>query len=50
MPKFRISAIALAAALAATAVAHAQSFPSRQINILVGFPPGGPTDPKGQSN
>jgi tripartite-type tricarboxylate transporter receptor subunit TctC len=31
-------------ALACGANAHAQSYPSRPITIVVGFPPGGPTD------
>jgi tripartite-type tricarboxylate transporter receptor subunit TctC len=36
--------IALAAAIGGIATAHAQSFPSHPITIVVGFPPGGPTD------
>ena len=35
---------ALIALLASAAVAHAQSYPSRPITMMVGFPPGGPTD------
>ena len=35
---------ALAALLAGTVAAAAQSYPSRPITMIVGFPPGGPTD------
>src|SRR5271169_7161369 len=35
---------ALIALLASTAVAQAQIYPTRPITMLVGFPPGGPTD------
>jgi tripartite-type tricarboxylate transporter receptor subunit TctC len=35
---------ALLAALWAIAVAQAESYPSRPITMMVGFPPGGPTD------
>ena len=35
---------ALVALLAFTAAAHAQNYPTRPITMLVGFPPGGPTD------
>ena len=35
---------ALVALLAFTAVAQAQAYPTRPITMLVGFPPGGPTD------
>jgi tripartite-type tricarboxylate transporter receptor subunit TctC len=37
-------AMALAAILGLASVAQAQAFPSRTITIVVGFPPGGPTD------
>jgi len=36
--------IALVAAIGSSATAQAQSFPSHPITIVVGFPPGGPTD------
>jgi tripartite-type tricarboxylate transporter receptor subunit TctC len=36
--------IALAAALGCIAAAQAQPYPSRPITIIVGYPPGGPTD------
>jgi len=39
-----VSIIAVAAALASTIGAYAQSYPSRPITLIVGFPPGGPTD------
>jgi tripartite-type tricarboxylate transporter receptor subunit TctC len=35
---------ALVALLACTAAAQAQTYPTRTITMLVGFPPGGPTD------
>jgi len=35
---------ALAALLALTAAARAQTYPTRPITLLVGYPPGGPTD------
>src|SRR5580693_7608364 len=35
---------ALVALLAFTAAAQAQTYPTRPITMLVGFPPGGPTD------
>jgi len=35
---------ALVALLAFTAAAQAQTYPTRTITLLVGFPPGGPTD------
>jgi tripartite-type tricarboxylate transporter receptor subunit TctC len=34
----------VAIALASVAAAHAQNFPSKPVTIVVGFPPGGPTD------
>ena len=34
----------LALLLASTGAALAQSYPSRPITMMVGFPPGGPTD------
>ncbi|HEY1981069.1 MAG TPA: tripartite tricarboxylate transporter substrate binding protein BugD, partial [Xanthobacteraceae bacterium] len=34
----------LAALAAAIVAASAQSYPSRPITMIVGFPPGGPTD------
>ena len=37
-------ALALVASLCGGAVAQAQTYPSRPITLLVGFPPGGPTD------
>jgi tripartite-type tricarboxylate transporter receptor subunit TctC len=37
-------ALALIASLCGGAVAQAQTYPSRPITLLVGFPPGGPTD------
>lgn len=37
-------AVAFAIALGSVAGAHAQNYPSRPITIVVGFPPGGPTD------
>jgi tripartite-type tricarboxylate transporter receptor subunit TctC len=37
-------AIAAFAVLLGMAVAHADSFPSHPITLMVGFPPGGPTD------
>jgi len=36
--------MALAVTAAGVAAAHAQAFPSKTITIVVGFPPGGPTD------
>jgi tripartite-type tricarboxylate transporter receptor subunit TctC len=36
--------VALAAALGCAASAHAQPYPSKPITIIVGYPPGGPTD------
>ncbi|MPZ57549.1 MAG: tripartite tricarboxylate transporter substrate binding protein BugD [Rhizobiales bacterium] len=44
MTRILVPIIALAAALASTVSANAQSYPSRPIMIVVGFPPGGPTD------
>jgi tripartite-type tricarboxylate transporter receptor subunit TctC len=44
MNKFVVSIIAIAAALASLVSAQAQSYPTRPITIVVGFPPGGPTD------
>jgi tripartite-type tricarboxylate transporter receptor subunit TctC len=41
----KLSALCIAAALAAAcAVCHAQIWPGKPIRMLVGFPPGGPTD------
>lgn len=42
--RFLIGAFALAAATLAAAGASAQGFPNRQVTILVGQQPGGPTD------
>jgi tripartite-type tricarboxylate transporter receptor subunit TctC len=39
---------AVVALLASLAVAPAQNFPTRPITLLVGFPPGGPTDTLGR--
>ena len=36
--------VALAAVMGSIATAQAQTFPSKTITIIVGFPPGGPTD------
>jgi len=44
MTRTLVSVIAVAIALAGAVNVHAQSFPSRQITIVSGFPPGGPTD------
>ncbi|MFM6992956.1 MAG: Bug family tripartite tricarboxylate transporter substrate binding protein, partial [Rhodoferax sp.] len=40
---FAIASLAFAAQ-AATGAAMAQAYPSRQINVIVSFPPGGDTD------
>jgi tripartite-type tricarboxylate transporter receptor subunit TctC len=40
----RVSAIAAALILLASATAAAQDFPSRPVRVIVPFPPGGPTD------
>ena len=44
MNKFVVSIIAIAAALGSNVSAQTQSYPTRPITIVVGFPPGGPTD------
>ena len=45
MPLFVARLIALAVcSMTVTAVAHAQSFPSKPVRMLVGFPAGGPSD------
>src|SRR6202042_700403 len=36
--------VALAALLATVAAAQAETYPSHPITMMVGFPPGGPTD------
>ncbi len=36
--------VLLLISVAATIAAHAQAYPSRPVTMLVGFPPGGPTD------
>ncbi len=41
---FRSLTIALAALMLAPAMAMAQAFPSRPVNLMVAFPPGGSTD------
>jgi tripartite-type tricarboxylate transporter receptor subunit TctC len=41
---FRRSLLCAAVGLAAVAAAHAQSFPTKPIKLLVAFPAGGPTD------
>ncbi|MFN7855527.1 MAG: Bug family tripartite tricarboxylate transporter substrate binding protein [Acidovorax sp.] len=42
--KFLRTCLALAAGLALSFVAHAQSFPSKPVRIVIGFPAGGPLD------
>ena len=44
MKKILVPIVAAAAALASTVAAYAQSYPSRPITLVTGFPPGGPTD------
>jgi tripartite-type tricarboxylate transporter receptor subunit TctC len=44
MQKILVAIIAVVAALTSAAIANAQSYPARPITIVVGFPPGGPTD------
>jgi tripartite-type tricarboxylate transporter receptor subunit TctC len=44
MNRVLVAVAAVAAALGSVAAAQAQSYPSRPITIIVGFPPGGPTD------
>jgi len=44
MTVLRLIGASLAFAVAATAPALADTFPSRPITLMVGFPPGGPTD------
>ena len=39
-----LAAVAASALCAAPALVHAQAYPSKQINIIVSFPPGGDTD------
>ena len=44
-PPLKLAAFGVAACLAATcAVCNAQAWPNKPIRMLVGFPPGGPTD------
>ena len=44
MKRMLAAAIAVGTALGCAIAAHAQSYPSKPITIIVGFPPGGPTD------
>ena len=44
MKRLAVSMIAIAAALGSGVAAQAQSYPSKPITIITGFPPGGPTD------
>ena len=44
MPRPRSIVLCLLAALAVASPASAQTWPSRPITMMVGFPPGGPTD------
>jgi tripartite-type tricarboxylate transporter receptor subunit TctC len=39
-----VSAILAAAVLIATGAAQAQTYPTKQVRVLTGYPPGGPTD------